>query len=254
MAKVDNIANKPLVFHGIGQGVFETVSGKVLEITEAQSMTINVTASTEDVYGGDGLFPLLTYLTNKEGSIEITNATFKLSQLAISQDVEYKATSKRLYRALITKDSNKLSDASLTGVEVTNMIAPSGQKVVLGDAAADDVVYISPTGTVEVGTSVSMEDGEYSVWYKADDTSSITASMLKNAMPEVSSFRWKFIPEALDGNKYQIDIYAKRTRANGEFSIDTSRDSASTPTLTVNILDPGDGNDDFMEITISKIA
>ena len=65
MADIANIANTPILLHGVGKGVLKTVSGKVLSITTAQSMQINVTSSTEDVYGGDGLFPLYTYLTQK---------------------------------------------------------------------------------------------------------------------------------------------------------------------------------------------
>ena len=256
MPSVNNILNTPVLLHGIGSGVFKTVSGKVMECTTSQSMKLDVTTSTEDVYGGDGLFPLYTYISQKEGTIEITNADFKLSQLEISQKVDTKVTNnKRSYRTLITKNSTSIvgSGVSVTGVEVIAVIAPDGSNVEVVTDAADDKIAISTTGEITVGSGVTMMDGEYSVWFKADEASAVSAEMLKNAMPEVASFNWMFTTEDASGNKYQIDIYARRVRANGEFSIETARDSATTPTLTVKILDPGDGHDDFAVITITKL-
>ena len=54
MSKMDNIVNKGLLLHGVGAGVLTTVSNKVLELTTSQSMKMDVSATTEDVFGGDG--------------------------------------------------------------------------------------------------------------------------------------------------------------------------------------------------------
>lgn len=253
MADIANIANTPILLHGVGKGVLKTVSGKVLSITTAQSMQINVTSSTEDVYGGDGLFPLYTYLTQKEGTIEIQQAEFKLSQVAIAQGTETSATgNKRLRQMYITKETTTLG-TGLTNVEVTALIAPNGDNVPTATEAGDDVVSVSATGAVAFGDNITQE-GEYEIYFMAADEQSFKAKMLKDAMPEVASFNWMFQTVDSAGNKYQVDIFARRVRANGEFSIDTGRDTASTPTLNVKILDPGDGMDDFATITVTKLA
>lgn len=254
MANVANILNTPVLLHGIGKGVFETVCGKVLECSTAQSMKLNVTTSSEDVYAGDSLFPTYTYITQKEGTIEIQNADFKLSQLELTQCTQTSTSgNKRSYRVIITQSATKLMDEGLTGVEVIAMIAPDGTKVAVATEPAEGVISITNTGAVAFGASVAKQDGEYIVYFKADSENSVSAEMLKNAMPDVASFNWMFTTEDSAGNKYQIDLYARRVRSNGEFSIETARDSASTPTLTVNILDPGDGHDDFAVITITKL-
>lgn len=255
MANVANILNTPVLLHGIGKGVFRTVSNKVLEIVNGQSMKIDVTATTEDVYGGDGLFPIYTYISKKEGTIEIDSADFKLSQVAIAQGTNNHTTSnKRMYRVLVTKDSEALTADAVTGVEIISMIAPDGSFVATSTEAGDDVIAIDATGKITVGDNVTMADGEYSVWFKADEANAVSAEMLKNAMPEVASFNWMFVTEDSEGNRYQVDIYARRTRSDGQFNIETGRDSASVPKLTVKILDPGDGHDDFAVITITKLA
>lgn len=246
MAIADNIVNKGLLLHGIGKGVLETVSGKILEMETSQSMKMEVNATSEEQYGGDSLFPLYTYISKKEGSVKITNAEFKLSQLAVSQGTNLSFTgNKRTGRVIVKKtDTELIAGATMTGVEVITVVGPDGQ--------ATDKLTVDATGKLTFATDAA--DGEYRVWYKADDTNAVQASMLKNAMPEVATFNWFFITEDSEGHKYQIDLYARRVRSDGKFSIDTARDKASTPELTVNILDPGDGKDDFAVITITKLA
>ena len=246
MANLNNILNKGLLLHGIGKGVLNTVSGKLLEITTAQSMKLNINATTEDQYGGDSLFPLYTFISKKEGNIELTNAEFILSQLTVSQGVNVTTSgNKRTNRVLLTKaDTELVKGESMSGVEVIAVVGPDGAK--------SDKVTVDEAGKVTFATGAA--DGEYAVWYKANDASAVKASMLKNAMPEVATFNWMFQTESSDGTKYQVDIYARRVRCDGKFDIETARDKASTPQLTVNILDPGDGHDDFAVITVSKVA
>lgn len=244
---VKDLLNKGLLLHGIGAGVLKSVSGKIAEMTTSQSMNMDITATTEDVYGGDGLFPLYTYISKKEGTVEITNAEFKLSQVQIAQGTKITTTgNKRNYRVLITKDDKQLiKDGALTGVETIAVIGPDGN-----DASAN--VTITDAGAVTFGEAAVA--GEYAVWFKATDANSVKAEMLKNAMPEVATFNWMFTTEDSEGNKYQIDIYARRVRADGELKIETARDKATTPSLKIKILDPGDGHDDFAVVTITPLA
>ena len=246
MAIADNIVNKGLLLHGIGKGVLQTVSGKVLEMETAQSMKMEINATSEEQYGGDSLFPLYTYISKKEGSVKIENAEFKLSQLAVAQGTNMKLTgNKRAGRVLVkNSDTELIAGATMTGVETILVIGPDGN--------ATDKLTVDATGKLTFATDAPT--GEYSVWYKADDANAVQAEMLKNAMPEVATFNWFFITEDSNGHKYQIDLYARRVRSDGKFSLDTARDKASTPELTVNILDPGDGKDDFAVITITKLA
>ena len=65
---------------------------------------------------------------------------------------------------------------------------------------------------------------------------------------------WRIDGAELDGDYYQVDIYAPRVRADGSFKLDVAKSTASVPQLVLNILDPGDGTDDFMKIVVSKKA
>lgn len=253
---MDNILNKGILLHGIGRGVLKTVSNKVLEMATSQTMKMDITATTEDVYGGDGLFPLYTYISKKEGTVEIDSAEFSLAQLSIAQGTTVTTSgNKQSYHAFITKSSTALVDGkTFTGVSVFAAIAPDGSNVEVATTAGNNAISITDAGVVAFGSGVTAQDGEYSIYFEADSTATTSAAMLKNAMPEVAAFHWQFKTESSDGTSYQIDLIARRVRCDGKFSIETARDKATVPKLTVKILDPGDGYDDFAVIRVTKLA
>lgn len=246
--------DQELLLRGIGKGYLKTVTNKFVEITSGQNLKLDVSATLEDVYGGDGLFPKYTFISKKEGTIEIDAADFKASQLGISQGVAYTTTStKKLNRVIVTKASTTLGTGltGVTGLVVMSSDTGSTINAVQTGTASVGGVKIDATGAITWDTTVPA--GEYIVWFKSDSTNAVQASMLKNAMPEISEFNWMFFPEDENGNKYQIDIYARRVRSDGKLAIDTGRDKASVPKMNVRILDPGDGYDDFCVITITKL-
>ena len=250
---------KELIFHSIGSGYLETVSGKFNEIMKGQGLKFDVKATLVDVEGGDSLFPIYTFISKKEGNVEIDSAVFSLSQTAIGQAVTYITTGlKKSNRVLITNSSTSLGTGTYTGVSNVKVIDPTGNKL-----AASLVVSTgtAPEGGVSITTAgvVAFDDtapvGEYKVWFESDaPTESSSIQMLKNAMPEVSSFSWILPAEELDGDKYQVDLRVKRCRADGAFTIDAKRGTASVPKLSLKILDPGDGSEDFATIVVSKVS
>ncbi len=57
---------KNIVLHGVGEAYLLSADGKVTSrLMKLQSMSIEVTSESEDVYGGDSLFPFFNYITHK---------------------------------------------------------------------------------------------------------------------------------------------------------------------------------------------
>ena len=252
MAGID--LTKELVFHSPGKGYLETVSGKITEIIYGQDIKFDVKATLVDVEGGDGLFPIYTYISKKEGSCEVNNSTFSLSQSGVMQAVEYTTTNVLKNNRLVLPSTATTLGTGLTGVTDVKVIGPDGVPLVVtqsGTAAAGGV-DVSETGTITWGTGVTA--GEYVFWFRSISATSTKAGMLKNAMPEVCSFNWILTCEDLEGHTYQVDLYAKRCRADGSFTIDAKKNQASVSKLTMRVLDPGDGTDDFATITVTQIA
>ena len=252
MAGID--LTKELVFHSPGQGYVETVSGKIAEIIYGQDIKFDVKATMTDVDGGNGLFPIYTFISKKEGSVEISNAVFSLAQSGIMQAVEYTTTNVLKNNRILATLATTTLGTGLTGVTDVKVIGSDGTQLAVtqsGTAAANGV-DVSATGAVTWGASVPA--GEYKIWFRSISANSTKSGMLKNAMPEVCSFSWILPGEDLEGKTYQVDLYAKRVRADGSFTIDAKKNQASVSKLTMKILEPGDGTDDFATITVTQIA
>ena len=245
---------KNMVLHEIGKGYLMTKSGAFNEITYGQKTTFDITSTLVDVEGGDSLFPIYTFISKKAGSVTIDAATFNLSQAAVTNVANITTTGlKKLNRLLVASTASSLG--TYTGVSDVIAVGPDGNTVAVtqtGTAAAADEIDISDTGAIIWGTGVVA--GEYIIWFKSDAPSeSASMGLLKNAMPEVSELHWTIKGAELDGDYYQVDIEAPRVRADGTFKIDVAKGTATVPQLKFNILDPGDGSNDFMKITVSKI-
>ena len=86
MSKLDS---KNLVLHGVGEAFLLSADGKIAgRLSRLQSMTIEVTSETEDVYGGDSLFPFFNYIKSKSATFKFKNATFDMDVLAVTQGSE----------------------------------------------------------------------------------------------------------------------------------------------------------------------
>lgn len=247
--------SKNLVLHKVGNGYLMTKSGMFNEITYGQKAAFDITATLVDVEGGDSLFPIYTFISKKAGKVTIDSATFSLSQASAVNMTSITTTSVlKLNRALVASTATSLG--TFAGVTDVIAVGPSGETVIVtqtGTAAAASQIDVSATGAILWGTGIAA--GEYTFWFKSTAPSeSVEMGMLKNAMPEVSSFAWKIEGAELDGDTYQVDIYAPRVRADGSFKIDVAKATASVPQLVLNILDPGDGSDDFMKIVVSKVG
>ena len=85
MAKIDT---KNLVLHGVGEAFLLSGDGKVsAKLGSLQDMTIEVTATMEDVFGGDGLFPIYNYIKEKSASFKFKNACFESLRLPFQREL-----------------------------------------------------------------------------------------------------------------------------------------------------------------------
>lgn len=246
---------KNLVLHHVGDGYLKTKSGVFNEITYGQKVAFDISSTLVDVEGGDSLFPIYTFISKKAGKITIDSATFSLSQASIASVSSLYTTSlSKLNRLLLPSTATSLG--AYTGVKDVIAVDPNGTSITVtqkGTSAAANQIDVSTTGAILWGTGITA--GEYKFWFKADaPTEAVSMGMLKNAMPEVSEFAWRIEGAELDGDLYQVDVYAPRVRADGSFKIDVARGNASVPQLVLNILDPGDGTSDFMKIVVSRKA
>ena len=67
------------IFYGVGQGIMRDFRDKkkLITLCDMQDLTIESSASQEDVTGGDKITPIASFDKEKEVKISATNATFE---------------------------------------------------------------------------------------------------------------------------------------------------------------------------------
>lgn len=232
-----NNNNKDLILHGIGKGIIrDTSTGKVLSWDKGQTLNIQLNTSSEDVYGGDSLFPIFTYATQTESTITFTNATFKPNQLGFMLSSNTTDTGVRSKEFVdITKSSTKLSEAELTNVTVLIVTDPDGNVMEFTQTgtAQSNKIDISTTGEIKFGDST--KEGTYNVLYEYD-SNGIQTTVLANSLPNPVEVHIIFYPEDIDGNKKVMNIDIPYARCDGNVTFETGRDSATTPELVFKVL------------------
>lgn len=244
---------KDIIVKGIGSGMIENLlTGDVLFWDKGQTLNVELSTDSEDVYGGDSLSPIYTYATQTEGTVTFTNATFKADQLAYMLKSEVSTTAIKAQNIVdITKSSTKLSESALTNVVPVMVIGPDGRKVEVtstGSPTADQV-DISNTGEVSFGESAP--EGTYKVLYEYDASGTQTV-VLANSLPDPVAVHIVFYPEDLNGNKKVMNIDIPYARCDGNVTFETGRDSAATPELAFKILKKED-LDYTMKVTVSDM-
>lgn len=246
-------ANDNLILKGVGNGfIVNKKTGEVAFFDKSQKININHQTDSEDVFGGDSLSPIYTYAKQSTTEITMTNATFKASQLQILLSSKtIKDGVKATKSAKFTKQSAKLGGDNLTGVEpILATCDGVPVKVKSGDSADTDGIAISTTGEVTFGASA--KEGEYLVLYKVDSEGMKTI-VLGDSLPDFCEVYLNFTSESINGTKYLINVHFPHARCDGNVTLETARDSASTPEIKFKAIKE-DGQEGVFEMTVTPIS
>lgn len=254
--------NTDIVLQGIGSGMLISATDKsIVPIDYGTDLSAEVTVSSEDVFGGDSLFPIFTFIKEKGGKVTITDATFKLNMLKATQAATL--TSGGSAKKMVTET---ITVATGTSAQLT---ATSGVSTAVGDTVAYKVdapdtavlqVVSAPTGAVQftvtaagVITFGSSTSGQYVFSYYVTDANAASATIKTNVFPGHYELRWRMVTKDRAGNNYAFDLRATNVTCTGGFTVDLKRGTASAQKLEFKILAPSSGTD-FINYTIAPVA
>jgi len=250
--------NTGFVVNGVGSGVLiPSDGGDPIEITRGQDMSLEITSSDEDVYGGDGLFPFFTFTKEKGGKITINDATFKLNQLKVTQNATINsATAKKYVREEITvSGATTATLGNTSGVDYSTATCFDSDTGAIytnmgTDTPTTNTEYaVTAAGVVTFGAAVT---ATLVFSYYVTDTSVVSATVMTNVVPGVNELRWQMTTQDEDGNDYKISIRAKKVKTAGSFNLDFKRASASVQKLEFKVLEPGDDSNEFLEVIVEN--
>lgn len=248
---------RELVLHGVGKGLVVYQDGSTIPFTSAQSVSIEITSTDEDVYGGDGLFPIFSFIKEKGGSLKITNATTSTRHLQITQgaDIVKSGAKALMFSDVKTPGSGTCSLSKTAGIDIDSVTCTkveSGEALVRVDGEPTEGQFsVTEAGVVKVNEGVT-EALEFSYYYTSDKA--VSAKLATNAIPGVVEYRHHLVTEDVDGKKYNVYFRVYQAKCSGAFQFNMERGTASAPTLEFKLLDPKRDDNAFLDYTIEEVA
>jgi hypothetical protein len=232
-----------LIFHGVGVSQLVFTDGSFVNINKSQDLQIAATVTEQKVNGGDSLYSLLTFASEKTAKLTITDAVFKLEGIkaatgsTITSGAEVWVTSDKKAIATGTCTLSKTTNLLLDTV-VANVVETGVTLVKTSGTPTANEFKVSAAGAVTVDTALNGKTVEFSYYYT--DANGQAVHHLENDIPKVAEFRHTLISDQMDdGKRYKIDIRAYRCKANGAYTYDAKRGAAFAPKLEFEILDSG---------------
>ena len=250
MVKTEN-----LVLAGVGEAFLLDAEGKVTaRLSKLQSMSIEVTSESEDVYGGDSLFPFYNFIKSKSATFKFKNAVFDMNVLAMTQgaDLEEGAEINALEDVKVSTHAGKLTQT--TGVEIDSVVVISNGKTlkrVEGTPNADEF-KVDTNGTLTFNTA--FENGTVTVSYVYKNTKGASVNVLTNSVPGYVELRHTSQPMKMkDGTVKRVHTRVYKAICDGGFNLEYTRDGAVAPEVTFKSVDPERSDKRFVSYSVEEV-
>lgn len=252
MAKIDS---KNLVLYGVGTAYMLGADGSVqAKLGSLQNMTIEITSTIEDVFGGDSLFPIFNFIKEKGANFKFTNACFDLDVVAASQGVAATTGGVALGHETVTITSNAAALSVTSGIDVDSVMVLHGDTVLTKVDSLSDTTNsftVTAAGALAFSNDVT---GSVTVDYIYSVTDGTTVNVLTNSVPGYVQLRHESFPTDLpNGKKAVLTTVVYKARCEGSLSLDYSRGEAVAPELSFKSVDPGRADHKFVSYSLRYV-
>lgn len=253
MAKIDS---KNLVLYGIGTAYMLGSDGKVqAKLGSLQNMTIEITSTIEDVFGGDSLFPIFNFIKEKGANFKFTNACFDLDVVAASQGVTAEEGGIALGHEEVSISAKKANLSITKNVDIDSVMVMYNDKVLTKvDSLVDKTSSFTVTAAGALNFSDDITTGKATVDYIYTVADGSTVDVLTTSIPGYVQLRHESFPTELpDGRKAVLTTVVYKARCEGGLSLDYSRGEAVAPELSFKSVDPGRLDKKFVSYSLRYV-
>lgn len=252
MAKIDN-----LVLHGVGEAYLLSPDGKIAtRLSKMQSMSIEVTSESEDVYGGDSLFPILNFIKSKSAQFKFKNAVFDMNVLAATQGVNLDENGDINVSETITVSNHSATLTHTSGVEVDSVLIINSVGMVMkrvSNPTGDTEFSVTESGSVKFADT--FEDTTVEVSYICSSASAQAVNVLTDSVPGYVELRHTSKPITLpDGRTVRLHTRVYKAVCDGGFTLEYTRDGAVAPEVTFKSVDPQRTDKRFVSYSLEVVA
>lgn len=253
---------KQFVFYGVPEVLINDFSTKatIVRILKAVDVKISLDFPSEDVYGGNDLFPFFTVDKERKGSVSLNNAEFDagIVNAAMGSSVVSATTAE----VLVMGESHTVPASSTYTVDLTNKTtaiaatvkvryADTGVELTLDPTTPATGKYTLASGvlTFAVGdaSKVILVDYKYTV---ADGD---VVSILSNTLIPVVEIMMVNTMKDKDGNTIKETITIYKAKASGKTEIGQSRGKASEHALEFTLLESGRADKKMIDLSTVRI-
>lgn len=229
------------LIRGVGQARAKFPVGttsKYLPFATMKEINLGITAEDARQTGGDQLFPLDVFTTQKSGRVRITDAQLNMTVLEMMGAGTAATSANFLVFEILTVASNQVTTNAAI---VSDAVAGTDTISILDEDGNPVTSYTHASGTKVIGGLSAQEGTRIKVYYETSDCTNITSYALKvNDEPVyfelIQSARYRD-PEDNTIGLFQIRIYRLRLIGNLEFTFRHGEFSA--PVIEAEILSPG---------------
>ena len=247
------MAKKNIPLKGVGYIYMEslekdTETGKypeMLRVGRLQTLNFAIETTSEDIFGGDALFPFDEVITGKNATITATTAEFDLKLLDITQGSKTKTNTPAKIYVFDEGCFIDNEEPSYT-LEYGDKLVENTISIRFKDGTYLTEVEETPSADeykVGVGGVITFSDADkgkevlidYQYTVSDADVNHVLTTSLPRPVRIIHVARFQMA----DGTEGGIQTEIYKAKAQGTFNIDFARATASTHNLELKLLDPG---------------
>ena len=255
--------NAQFVFYGVPEVIIRDFSTKatIARLMKAVDVTISLDFPSEDLYGGNDLFPFFTVDKERTGKVTMSNAEFDAALLdaAMGSTVTRAGTAE----VLVVGEAKTIPSETTYTVELTNKTnavalsenvryAATGlpfTRVAAGSEAAGKYSIASGVMTFAVadkGLGILID-------YKYTVTDGDVVSVLSNTLIPVVEILMVNTMKDKDGNTIKETITIYKAKASGKMDIQQVRGKGSEHALEFSLLESGRSDKKMIDFSTVRI-
>ena len=244
-----------------GSGTARVIdNNNALSLIHLQDMTLELTSTMENIYGGEGNFALYSYNTEKGLKVSFTNASWNLDIMNLTQ-----GTTQDSVATLFTEEKVSVggtNTAAAGNVKVVNHNNVDYTSPIMLYSAENEVVFSWDGETITNGTgTIGSASGTYTVklpstYYgqtltavynytvpssstQTDAIVGVGSSLYTTGIPGFVTIHHKSKPmKQKDGRIIRVFTTVYRARCDGSLTIDFKHKNAFAPELAFEVVDP----------------
>lgn len=239
---------KKVIIKGVGTLMAMHPNGKeIITLGTLQNLRIDMSVEAEDIFGGDGTFPIDQLIRQKLIEVTATDAKYDLAAASIMLGDTVKENQTTTLWSLnevkrVKQDGTDLAVIlnyrSVGGMNIRKQ--NSGEVIPLSSVTTSDVTEGGRTVTKVTFEGTEVEEGDMVVFnYKHEVSGVDVMDIFKDSIPfPVHVVHHGAFEQKQTGKIRGVETELYSCLARGNFTIDASRATASASTITLQVMDP----------------